>query len=159
MHEQDRFASIEAGKFENTGNRQIKLVLKDKSVLPEGYTWEEAGREFSFKGEFYDIVSLKQTKNGWELIAASDEAETMMVENQTKAQQIDKNFTTNKHTNKLKISLLKLVYDCPNELDLTATHFSNRKYLLGFYNSQLALPFLGQLSPPPKADSLLSRQV
>ena len=150
MHEQDRFASIEAGKFENTGNRQIKLVLKDKSVLPEGYTWEEAGREFSFNGQYYDIVSLKHTQKGWELIAASDEAETNIVANQSKAQQLDKDFAATKHPTKFKISLVKLVYDCPVKTGLNATHCLNSKHKLGFYNSELSLSFLAQVFSPPK---------
>ncbi len=82
--EQERFASIDAGKFDLNNNRsreskeqikehddhtdihsidQITLVVKDKSVLPEGYQWEEKGREFSYKGMFYDIVSIEQTKD------------------------------------------------------------------------------------------------
>ena len=58
MHEQERFASIDAGKFEenddNDNKDQITLIVIDKSVLPEGYHWEEKGREFSHKGMFYE---------------------------------------------------------------------------------------------------------
>ena len=64
MHEQERFANIDAGKFEenddNDNKDQITLIVKDKSILPEGYQWEEKGREFSYKGMFYDIVSIKK---------------------------------------------------------------------------------------------------
>ena len=87
MHEQERFANIEAGKFEenddNDNMDQITLLLKDKSVLPEGYHWEEKGREFSYKGMFYDIISFKKTSKGWELIAVSDEEEAEMVAKQS----------------------------------------------------------------------------
>ena len=48
MHEQERFANIDAGKFEenddNDNKDQITLILNDKSILPEGYQWEEKGR-------------------------------------------------------------------------------------------------------------------
>ena len=84
MHEQERFANIDAGKFEenddNDNMDQITLLLKDKSVLPEGYHWEEKGREFSYKGMFYDIVSIEQTKEGWVIKAASDEEQTAKLE-------------------------------------------------------------------------------
>jgi hypothetical protein len=66
------------------------LTLKDKSILPEGYHWEEKGREFSYKGMFYDIVSIKQTKEGWVIKAASDEEEAEIVANQHKAHQLGK---------------------------------------------------------------------
>ena len=46
VHEQERFANIEAGASIEQAN-DIELVLQDKSVLPEGYHWEEKGREFS----------------------------------------------------------------------------------------------------------------
>ena len=55
VHEQERFANIDAGKFEeddDSDNKdQITLIVQDKSVLPEGYHWEEKGREFSYKGD------------------------------------------------------------------------------------------------------------
>ena len=56
MHEQERFANFDAGKFEenddNDNKDQITLIVQDKSILPEGYHWEEKGREFSYKGMF-----------------------------------------------------------------------------------------------------------
>jgi hypothetical protein len=101
LHEQERFASIDAGKFVlnntetfeskehsneyeseddiNSGD-QITLTVIDKSVLPEGYQWEEKGREFSYNGMFYDIVSIEQTKEGWVIKAASDEEEAAIVQ-------------------------------------------------------------------------------
>ena len=65
LHETERFAMIDVSQMgekehdsdDNIGD-QIKLVLKDKTILPQGYHWEEKGREFSYKGMFYDIVSI-----------------------------------------------------------------------------------------------------
>ena len=83
MHEQERFANIDAGASIEQAH-QIELILQDKSVLPEGYHWEEKGREFSYKGMFYDIVSIKKTSKGWVIKAASDEEEAAIVANQHK---------------------------------------------------------------------------
>ena len=86
LHEKEIFALIDAGEWNienlNASSGQIKLELKEKDHLPEGYTWEEEGREFSYKGMFYDIISFKKTSNGWELIAVSDEEEAEMVAKQ-----------------------------------------------------------------------------
>jgi hypothetical protein len=106
LHEKDTFALIDAGKLNaiKENEHQIKLVLNDKDLLPDGYTWEEEGREFSYKGMFYDIISLKKTANGWELIAASDEEEADMVAKQSS------------HSKSLhfKFSKIQLLFIAPN---------------------------------------------
>lgn len=65
LHEKEIFALIDDGEWNienlNASSSQIKLELKEKDHLPEGYTWEEEGREFSYKGMFYDIISFKKT--------------------------------------------------------------------------------------------------
>jgi len=153
MHESGRFAQIESGEGLNQISHlaTISLTLKDKTLLPEGYLWEEFGREFSFKGQFYDITSLIQTKEGWKLTAASDEEETVLVANQSKVQHLDKEVNNSKQTNKLKVSLVKLVYDAPELLDYNKFIFINTKCLFGIYNNQLSFPSIEQISPPPEA--------
>jgi hypothetical protein len=81
LHEQAVFTKIEdSHKLESHDkNHTIKLFINDKNNLPEGYHWEEEGREFSYNGMFYDIVSLKKSVKGWELIAVSDEEEAVIV--------------------------------------------------------------------------------
>lgn len=72
LHETERFAMIDVSQMaekendsDDSSGNQIKLVLKDKTILPQGYQWEEKGREFSYQGMFYDIVSIeKQRKVG-----------------------------------------------------------------------------------------------
>jgi hypothetical protein len=87
LHEKETFALIDAGELENgfanLSSHQIKLILKDKVSLPEGYIWEEKGREFSHEGTFYDIISLEKSLEGWVLVAASDEEESEMVAKQS----------------------------------------------------------------------------
>ena len=162
MHEQSRFASIDAGVFqgakkeftgttENSKEPQVKLLLKDRSKLPAGYEWEEAGREFSYKGQFYDIVSLKHTQNGWELTAFSDEAETEIVNNQNKASNLEKEASaTSKSSSKFKIKISKLVYDYVASDEL-ATETTNFNIFPGFRNNHSANPFLAIFTPPPEA--------
>ena len=133
LHEQERFASIDAGKFVlnntetfeskehskeheseddiNSGD-QITLTVIDKSVLPEGYQWEEKGREFSYNGMFYDIVSIEQTKEGWVIKAASDEEEAAIVANQHKLNHLDKEAQSKSNSSKIKLNLSLAVYEC-----------------------------------------------
>ncbi len=157
VHEQERFASIDAGRFTSneeglrvsSERHQIKLVLKDKSILPEGYTWEEKGRELSHNGMFYDIIALKHTQNGWELTAASDEVEAAIVNNQHKANNLEKETTSTKSSNSIKIKISKLVYDYVT-YDAQAFNASNLIGYPEFINSRIANPFLALFAPPPE---------
>ena len=121
LHEQERFASINAGEIlekehesDNHSGDQITIVVKDKSILPDGYQWEEKGREFSYKGMFYDIVSIEQTKEGWVIKAASDEEEAAIVANQHKAQHLNKEAGSKSSSSKIKLNLSLAVFECPS---------------------------------------------
>ena len=149
-HEQERFASITAGETIEE-DHQIKLQLKDKTILPEGYQWEEEGREFSHQGMFYDIISLTKTESGWELIAASDKEEAEIVAKQHKTRHSDKEIAGQHHSKKQKTNFKFFLYDqyfetiCLKELAaLNQPAYSN-------YKANLTQLFLGQISPPPKA--------
>lgn len=149
-HEQERFASITAGETIEE-DHQIKLLLKDKTILPEGYQWEEEGREFSHQGMFYDIISLTKTESGWELIAASDKEEAEIVAKQHKTRHSDKEIAGQHHSKKQKTNFNFSLYDqyfetiCLKELAaLNQPAYSN-------YKANLTQLFLGQISPPPKA--------
>ncbi len=116
LHEQERFASIDAGEiFEKEHESdQITITVKDKSILPEGYHWEEKGREFSYKGMFYDIISIEQTKEGWVIKAASDEEEAAIVANQHKLNHLGKEAESKSSSSKIKLNLSLAVYECPS---------------------------------------------
>jgi hypothetical protein len=165
LHEQERFASIDAGeielknkeKFESKelskeyeSSDQITLTLKDKSILPDGYQWEEKGREFSYKGMFYDIVSIEQTKEGWVIKAASDEEEAEIVANQHKLNHLDKEVQSKSSSSKIKLNLSLAVYECPsfNTQGLFNNTLLKKKFPL------LATPILssysGAISHPPE---------
>ena len=182
LHEQERFASIDAVKldlnnketFESKehskeynndidsddetnhhtdihNSEQITLIVKDKSILPKGYQWEEKGREFSYKGMFYDIVSIKQTKEGWVIKAASDEEEAAIVANQHKLNHLDKEPQSKSSPSKIKLNLSLAVYECPtfNKQDLFNYTLLKKKY------PSLTTPILssysGAISHPPEA--------
>ena len=149
-HEQERFASITAGETIEEDHK-ITLQLKDKTILPEGYQWEEEGREFSHQGMFYDIISLTKTESGWVLIAASDKEEAEIVAKQHKTRHSDKEIAGQHHSKKQKTNFNFSLYDqyfetiCLKELAaLNQPAYSN-------YKANLTQLFLGQISPPPKA--------
>ncbi len=121
LHEQQRFARIDAGEFfekehesTNHNSDQITIVVKDKSILPDGYKWEEKDREFSYKGMFYDIFSIEQIKDGWVIKAASDEEEAAIVANQHKLNHLDKEAQSKSSASKIKLNLSLAVYECPS---------------------------------------------
>lgn len=169
LHEQERFASIDAGKFvlnntetfeskehsnehesDNHSGDHITITVKDKSILPEGYQWEEKGREFSYKGMFYDIVSIKQTKEGWVLKAASDEKEAAIVANQLKVHQLGKEAQSKSTSSKIKLNISLAVYECPsfNQQSLFNYTLSKMKYPL--LTTPILSSYLGDISHPPE---------
>jgi len=179
LHEQERFASIDAGEYDlknqetfeskehskdydidtdnhsnNHGNNhksdQITILVKDKSILPEGYQWEEKGREFSHKGMFYDIVSIEQTKEGWVIKAASDEEEAAIVANQHKANHLGKEAESKSSPSKIKLKLSLAVYECPsfNSHGLFNYTLLKKKYPL--LTTPILSSYSGEVSHPPE---------
>ena len=149
IHEQERFASIDAGESIEQAD-QITLTLKDKSILPEGYQWEEKGREFSYKGMFYDIVSIEQTKEGWVIKAASDEEEAAIVANQHKLNHLGKEAESKSSSSKIKLNLSLAVYECPsfNTKDFFNNTLLKKKYPL--LTTPILSSYSGAISHPPE---------
>ncbi len=143
LHEKETFALIEAGKLENgfanLSSHQITLILKDKSSLPEGYIWEEKGREFSHEGTFYDIISLEKSSEGWVLVAASDEEESEMVAKQSDH---SKNQT-------LKFSKKQLTFIAPEPF-LQKTNSKKTKIKYAHFKVSLNQMNIYQNTPPPE---------
>lgn len=150
MHEQERFASIDAGEL-NDKEHQIKLILQDKAILPEGYQWEEQGREFSHEGMFYDIVSLIKTQAGWELVAAADKEEAEIVAKQSKSAHLDKEIAGNKKNSKSKLNVNFSIFDSNAEQYVFQVCLNFKLQALAYYNDRLSQIALDQISPPPKA--------
>jgi len=157
LHEQEQFASIDAGKIlekehetDDDRDNQITIVVKDKSVLPEGYQWEEKGREFSYKGMFYDIVSIKKTNEGWVIKAASDEEEAAIVANQHKVQHLNKETQTKSSSSKIKLNLSFAVYECPSFNKQSLFSYTLLKIKYPSLTTPILSSFLGDISHPPE---------
>ncbi len=149
-HEQERFANIAGGESIEE-EHQITLLLKDKTILPEGYQWEEDGREFSHQGMFYDIISLTKTESGWELIAASDKEEAEIVAKQQKTQHADKEMAGQHHSKKQKTNFNFSLYDQWTDATALIVSINSVQQANTFFQDRLTQLFLGQISPPPKA--------
>ena len=149
LHEQERFASIDAGESIEQAD-QITLTLKDKSILPEGYQWEEKGREFSYKGMFYDIVSIEQTKEGWVIKAASDEEEAEIVANQHKLNHLDKEAQSKSSPSKIKLNLSLAVYECPSFNTQSLFNYTLQKKKYPFLTTLILSSYSGEFSHPPE---------
>jgi hypothetical protein len=179
LHEQERFASIDAGEYDlknqetfeskehskeydidadnhsnNQGNNhesdQITITVKDKTVLPEGYQWEEKGREFSYKGMFYDIVSIEQTKEGWVIKAASDEEEAEIVANQHKLNHLDKEAESKSTSSKIKLNLSLAVYECPSFSTQSLFNYTLLKKKYPFLTTPILSSYSGAITHPPE---------
>jgi hypothetical protein len=152
VHEHARFTSIDAGRsFENAD--YIELLLQNKSVLPEGYHWEEAGREFSYKGMFYDIVSIKKTSKGWVIKAVSDEAEAAILADQHKVHSYNKNpnSKTSSDSTKIKLNLSFALYDRNDAFDFKHPVIIPDKKDFLYYTTPILNCDSGVITPPPKA--------
>jgi hypothetical protein len=152
LHEQERFASIDAGEILEKENDidQITILVKDKSILPEGYQWEEKGREFSYKGMFYDIVSIKQTKEGWVIKAASDEEEAAIVANQQKLHHLNKEAESKSTSSKIKLNLSLAVYECSSFNTQSLFNYTLLKKKYPFLTTPILSRYSGAISHPPE---------
>jgi hypothetical protein len=162
LHEQERFTSIDAGEIlekkhydtdnhsNNHNSDQITITVKDKSILPQGYQWEEKGREFSYKGMFYDIVSIKQTKEGWVIKAASDEVEAEIVANQHKAHQLNKEAESKSSPSKIKLNLSLAVYECPSFKTQSLINYTLLKKKYPLLTTPILSSYSGEVSHPPE---------
>ena len=149
LHEQERFASIDAGESIEQAD-QITLTLKDKSILPEGYQWEEKGREFSHKGMFYDIVSIEQTKEGWVIKAASDEEEAAIVANQQKVHHLNEEAESKSTSSKIKLNLSLAVYECPSFNTQSLFNYTLLKKKYPIFATPILSSYSGEFSHPPE---------
>jgi hypothetical protein len=149
LHEQERFASIDAGESIEQAD-QITLTLKDESILPDGYQWEEKGREFSYKGMFYDIVSIKKTNEGWVIKAASDEEEAAIVANQHKAQHLNKEAGSKSSSSKIKLNLGLAVYECPSFSTQSLINYTLLKKKYPSLTTPILSSYSGEVSHPPE---------
>ena len=157
LHEQERFSSIDAGEIlekENDSNNynsdQITITVKDKSILPEGYQWEEKGREFSYKGMFYDIVSIEQIKEGWVIKAASDEEEAAIVANQHKLNHLNKEAGSKSSSSKIKLNLILAVFECPSFNTQSLFSYTLLKIKYPFLTTPILSSYSGEVSHPPE---------
>jgi len=145
-HESEVFTKIEAGAFDSFEN-QIKLTVQDKDILPDGYEWEEEGREFTHKGMFYDIISIKKIDAGWLITAASDEEEAELEANQQKLHTEGQD--KQRPNTKFKISISKVVYDSLIKETFVYPVFA-QKIVYSFYPTDIHAVYLVPFSPPPE---------
>jgi len=172
LHEQERFARIDAGKYDlknkatfeskehskeyesdhesDHESDQITITVKDKSILPEGYQWEEKGREFSYMGMFYDIISIEQTKEGWVIKAASDEEEAELVANQHKLKHLDKEAQSKSSSSKIKLNLNLAVCECSSFYTQSLFNYTLLKMKYPFLTTPILSRYLGDISHPPE---------
>jgi hypothetical protein len=156
LHEQERFSNMDASELyakaysANDTDHLISLQLKDKFILPDGYEWEEEGREFSHEGMFYDIVSLTKTDKGWELIATSDKDEAEIVAKQHKSQHADKEMTGQRSSKKQKSNFNFSLYDQWIETAYLKVEVVSNQLTYTTFQDRLTKLCLGQVTPPPK---------
>jgi hypothetical protein len=150
LHETKVFSQIKAGTFKEDDDCHtlVSLEVKDKNILPEGYEWEEEGREYTYKGMLYDIVTIEPTKEGWLIKAASDEEEVMIVSNKAKTQfEGQGNHKTSNHG--FKINIAKIVFD-QNIISYAITTHQIKAPMIGVYLQNATDIYLGTKSPPPQ---------
>ena len=159
LHEKERFAMIDGSQMgekendsdDNSGD-QIKLVLKDKTILPQGYQWEEKGREFSYQGMFYDIVSIEKTKEGWVIKAASDEEEAAIVASQHKVHSFNKDpkSKASSESSKIKLNLSFAVYNCSQLFEYNHIVIIQNKKGYLYYAMPILNTYSGEIAHPPE---------
>ena len=147
VHEAKIFAMIHDNVIQQKESQSsFSFIVENKTVLPKGYDWEEEGREFSYQGKLYDIVSTIKTKMGWKITAVSDDIELNMLNGNL---ELAINNNSHSEKSKIKINIGQFIYDkhvvsYQRFFPITKSlYFDN--YLL--FNHCI---YLGQESPPPQ---------
>jgi len=150
LHQTKVFSEIKAGTFKEDDicHTFITLELKEKSVLPKGYEWEEEGKEFIYKGMLFDIVAMEQTKEGWLIKAASDEEEALMVSNK-RIVQIQAHSDNKSSDRGFKLNISQIVFD-NNLIDYTFSLGQAKPPKHCFYLQAFKQVYLFTKSPPPQ---------
>ena len=147
VHEAKVFAMIQDNKLQQQDiQSSISFVVENKTALPEGYHWEEEGREFSHHGKLYDIISTIKTNNGWMITAVSDDIELNMLNGNL---ELAINNNSHSEKSKIKISIGQFIYDKHGVS--YQRYFPIAKSL--FFDNYLVSNhciYLGQVSPPPQ---------
>lgn len=152
IHQSIVFSKIETGHgiaHAKTGS-VIQLTIQDPAILPVGYQWQEQGREFSYKGMFYDIYSIEKTKFGWVIRAAADEEEAAMVDNQQKAIHLDKATRSNAKSPKIKLNVSVALYLCPQINQWKARTYLEPQKRFAYSISPILSVYLGKILQPPE---------
>ena len=158
VHESKVFAQIELGTYQDLegDHSNITLTVKDKAILPAGYQWEEKGREFSYKGMFYDIVSMEQTKEGWVIKAESDEEEAAIVANQNKVNHLEHEAatasmsTSKSKTTNLHLNLSFSMYESVQFMSFSPATTGLNKTSVAFYIVASLHSYSGEIAHPPE---------
>lgn len=85
---------------ENTSTKSNKHLHSFTFKNEEQIEWETKGKEFEKDGKMYDVVSLKNTKNGIVIICKSDTKEDSIIE--TYHNQLKEKSKQNNHKNSIK---------------------------------------------------------
>ena len=121
----------------------ISLAANKKDI-----EWEEAGKEFSFKGQMYDVVRTRLVNGQTILICSNDEKEDQLLERMNDITKSNHRDTGNKN----RPPDSKLLYDFADTGYLQDILFSLRPAPAGIYYD-VALPgqYAVTLVPPPRA--------
>jgi hypothetical protein len=142
---------------------KIKEEMKEKIVrnIPDSFLeaiplpgnennidWEDEGREFSFKGEMYDVVRTKKINGQIIFYCINDKKEDLLL-----AQLNDITKSNNQNTGKnSQLPDIKLVYDCviTNHIDYFILSF-HKAHACIHYSVALTQQTAAIIAPPPRA--------
>ena len=110
--------------------------------------WEDEGREFSFKGEMYDVVRTKTINGQIIFYCSNDKKEDMLLEHMNDVTKSN-NQNTGKHR---KLPDIKLVcdYAVTSHIDYFISYFHN-EYAYIHYTVALTRQTVAIIAPPPRA--------
>ena len=121
----------------------ISLTANEKDIK-----WEEAGKEFSFKGQLYDVIRTRLVNGQTILICSNDEKEDQLLGRMNDITKSSHQDTGNKN----RPPDSKLLYDFAGKDYLQDISFSFRAVpAFIHYNAALQGQFAATLVPPPRA--------
>ncbi|MBL7891084.1 MAG: hypothetical protein JNL63_00530 [Bacteroidia bacterium] len=140
---------VKAGLEKDIPESKLHFVsISDEN--PNEIKWVRPGKEFRYKGNMYDIVTIKKEKGITHYICVSDRDETRLSAylDEMVKKQIENDNNPSGNSAKKILKVLRLNYVASQKL-LINIH-STGSVIYANYSSSISAPFLNHTTPPPK---------
>ena len=123
------------------------FLAQDGNIKDPSFVWKENGKEFTYQGDWYDVVSLKKKGDSLQICCIKDGKENNLEKQFSRIHQTTNSGTTGKMVSMIKIFSL---FYFPDNNKETAIAFQRQITYLKTINESLLNADSRVISPPPR---------